>query len=189
MILSSTSKLHSWVKTTFVSSKLLFQFKTARAREFIPNSHPQGVFEFALRTKVLSDLFFRKQNLSIRLWLPNDNFGLRPQIGFLSFFSFTFYIASAISMLSFLPGLPCCSCGAPYVNMSLKPRACPMSSRGALLCIWFWFQSSGLFTHSRCCAMAWAGALKPHNSCYQLPRWLLEYFHLFTIVILYYSGL
>ena len=38
-----------------------------RCLRFIPNSGPQGVFEFMLRTTGLSDLVFRKRKLNIRL--------------------------------------------------------------------------------------------------------------------------
>lgn len=106
---------------------------------FIPNSGPQGVFEFVLRTTGLSDFFFfRECKLSIRLWLLKANLGLQPQIRFL-FFPPTSYIASAISMSSFLPRLSCCSCSAPCFSMSSKPMAFPVPSQGALLCVQFWF--------------------------------------------------
>lgn len=87
-------------------------------------------------------------------------------------------------MLSFLPGLLCCSCSAPYSSVISKPKAFPMSSQDAFFAYDSHFLSRALHTlWMLFCGLSWSPA--PHDACtclcYQFPMWPLEYFHLLTM--------
>lgn len=187
------------LKTLFLTQNHIFliqnrvlNFKTqARPLRFIPNSAPQGVFESMLRTTGLSDLVFRKHKLSIRLWLLKANPGLRPRSRFLFFFFSSYFLYSF-----------------SHFQVVFSSWAIVLQLFSSLF--FGVFETKGIsHVFSRCsalrmtpisppehsipsprCAVAWAEALKPYHSCTclccRLPRWPLEYFHLFTIQSFYH---